>query len=61
MIDAVSEIYGRKLSTEENQQVAALWLYNFKDAMQTNNFQQSMAKWSLNEDKIIQIGERKNE
>jgi hypothetical protein len=58
MIDVVSEIYGKKLSTEETQQVAALWLYNFKDAIGSINFQQSMSKWSLSEDKIIQIGEK---
>jgi uncharacterized membrane protein len=58
LIDAVSEIYGRKLTDEERQQLSAIWLYNFKDAIRSNNFQESMTKWNLSMDKIVQIAEK---
>lgn len=58
LIDAVAEIYGRKLKEDEQQQLSALWLYNFRDAMESNNFKESMTKWNLNVDKILQIAEK---
>lgn len=58
MIDALAEVYGRELNPVEIQQVAALWLYNFSDAIETNNFQNSMYKWSLTNDSILKIGEQ---
>jgi len=58
MINAVSEIYNRQLSSEEVQQVAALWLFTFSEASSTSNYQESMAHWNLTIDDIFRIGER---
>jgi len=58
MIDAVTEIYNRPLTSEEGQHVAALWLYNFSDAIATNNFRDSMYKWGLFNDSIFRTGEQ---
>jgi hypothetical protein len=58
MIDAVSEIYNRKLTPEETQKVAAVWLFNFSEASTTTNYHESMNKWKLTIDDIFRIGER---
>jgi hypothetical protein len=58
IIDAVSDIYGRKLSQTEEAEVAAMVLYGISGVEQTANFKTSLSKWNLDMTKIATIGER---
>jgi hypothetical protein len=58
IVDAVSDIYGRKLSQTEEAEVAAMVLYGISGVEQTTNFKTSLSKWNLNMTKIATIGEK---
>ena len=58
MVDAVSDIYNRQLTSEQKRQIAALWLYTFSEASSTSNYQESMTQWNLTLDDVFRIGER---
>jgi hypothetical protein len=59
MIDGIAEIYGRKLSDSEIKTAAALWLYTTsRDAVEAQQFKDSLTKWNLTVDNIIAISEK---
>ena len=58
MLDVAKEVYGRKLTDAEVKRIVALWLYSAsRDAIDTSNFQDSLIKWRITVDYVMQIGE----
>ncbi len=59
MLDVMKDIYGRDLTSEQIKTIVAVWLFGYsKDASDKETFKDSLVKWGLTFDTVLEIGER---
>ncbi len=59
MLDVMKDIYGKELTPVQVKTIVAVWLFGYTgDASDKETFKDSLAKWGLTYDTVLEIGER---
>jgi hypothetical protein len=59
ILDVMKDIYGKDLTSGQIKTIVAVWLFGYSDdASDKETFKESLAKWGLTLDTVLEIGER---
>ena len=59
MLDVMTDIYGKKLTSVQVKTIVAVWLFGYtRDASDKETFKDSLSRWGLTYDTVLEIGER---